>query len=173
MAKLCPVCKLPSVPPYGPKNSPILIMGEFPGKSELEWGKPFVGFTGKILKQELARAGLDIRQYRLANLWIHPPRKRDDEMYEGCWNFTLQVALKEVQIRKAILLLGSECANTFIRHNVMDIAGLRVEDDCDLFKAEVVICSPNPASVIKENGVVGELRFALQQFVEAIEERGI
>lgn len=170
MSKLCPICKHVSVPPSGRKDSPILIMGEFPGDSELEWGRPFVGFTGKILKQELARLGMDIKQYRLANLWIHPQRKRDDEMYEACWNFTLQVALKELQNRKGILLLGSDCAKTFLRKGVMEIAGLRVEDDCDLFKAEVVICSPNPAVVFQPNGVVGELRFALEQFAEAVDE---
>ena len=169
MSKLCPKCHQISVPPSGPKESPILIMGEFPGDAELKWGKPFVGFTGKVLKTELARFGLDIKQYRLANLWIHLPRKHDDELYEECWNFTLKVALRELQNRKGILLLGSDCAKTFVRKGVMEIAGLRVEDDCDLFKAEVVICSPNPAVVFQPTGVVGELRFALEQFSEAVD----
>ena len=80
------------------------------------------------------------------------------------------MALKECQNRKGILLLGSECAKTFLRKGVMEVTGLRVEDECDLFKADVVICSPNPAIVFQPTGTVGELRFALERFAEAVDE---
>ena len=170
MAKVCPICKEKerrqvAVPPYGPKSGPILIAGEFPGKDELAWGRPFAGGTGKVLEEELGGVGIDIRQCRLANLWIHPPN--DDE---DCYNLGLSILLREAKDRKGILFLGSDTAKTFSKYKVSEIAGLRMEDDCLLVSANVIVFSQNPAVVFKKGGVVGEIRFALGQFVKAMEQ---
>ena len=170
MSKICPVCKEKgnrqvAVPPYGPKDSPILIAGEFPGKDELEWGRPFAGGTGKVLTEELALQGIDIRSCRLSNIWIHPPNGDED-----CYNLGLSILLREAQNRKGILFLGSDTAKTFTKYKVSEIAGLRMEDDCLLVSANVIVFSQNPAVVFKKGGVVGEIRFALGQFVKAMEQ---
>ena len=163
MAKLCKICHEKAVPPLGPKDAEILIIGEFPGQAEIDYGVPFVGPTGKILKAELGRVGMDFRQCRVANLWVHAPNKN-----EACYDFSLSIALKEAKDRKGILLLGSECAKTFLRKGVMDVSGLEVQDDCEMLSAPLIMCAPNPAILF--HGGLGEFRLAMDRFSNAIDK---
>jgi len=81
----CPHCKRDDmVLASGSKRSPFLIIGEFPGRDEIKKGKPMVGAMGKVLRNELARANLDMNQIRLTNLWLHPKNEN-----EACFNYGL------------------------------------------------------------------------------------
>ncbi|MGI0038936.1 MAG: uracil-DNA glycosylase, partial [Nitrososphaera sp.] len=60
----CPLCKLArtrknAVPGEGQLAAKILFIGEAPGRSEDEKGRPFVGAAGKILDEMLAKAGIE------------------------------------------------------------------------------------------------------------------
>lgn len=146
--------------PSGPEKSPILIIGEMPGYEEIRYGKPFCGATGSILMKELSYLGVDVKQCRLTNLWLHEPNGN-----AGCLVIGGQAAIKEAKGRKAILLVGSDVVKYFTQHNVMDVCGLRVKSNfisCDLIMACV-----NPADVF--HGSIGELRLALTKFSIAIE----
>jgi uracil-DNA glycosylase family 4 len=46
------------VPGYGPRRSPICIVGEAPGYNEARLGRPFVGASGQLLDATLADVGL-------------------------------------------------------------------------------------------------------------------
>jgi uracil-DNA glycosylase family 4 len=86
----CPSCSRDDlVLASGARRAPILIIGEFPGKDEIKKGKPMVGAMGKVLRNELARADLDMNQMRLANLWLHPKNKNED-----CFNYGLEKVIK-------------------------------------------------------------------------------
>ena len=56
----CPLCSHRSfgVPGEGPIDSHIMIIGEAPGASENNSGKPFYGRSGKLLNDMLASAGI-------------------------------------------------------------------------------------------------------------------
>lgn len=58
----------------GPDDADIMIIGEAPGQTEDEEGKPFVGQAGKYLKRELlAPAGLSASEIRFTNaVRCHP-----------------------------------------------------------------------------------------------------
>jgi uracil-DNA glycosylase family 4 len=43
----------------GPKDAPIMLVGEQPGDYEDVAGKPFVGPAGKIMDRALEEAGID------------------------------------------------------------------------------------------------------------------
>ena len=45
----------------GPKNAPMMLVGEQPGDYEDVAGKPFVGPAGKIMNRALQEAGIDRR----------------------------------------------------------------------------------------------------------------
>ena len=55
----------------GPKDAPILLVGEQPGDSEDVAGKPFVGPAGKILDRALAEAGINRDQVYVTNAVKH------------------------------------------------------------------------------------------------------
>jgi uracil-DNA glycosylase family 4 len=61
------------VPDEGPADARILFVGEAPGEQEYERGRPFVGPSGDILIDVLARNGLERNEVRLANLCHYRP----------------------------------------------------------------------------------------------------
>ena len=81
--KLCKKCKLSKtriqvVVDDGKLNSPIMLVGEAPGKDEDEQGIPFVGRAGKLLDKMLAAIGLHRNDIFIANvLKCRPPQNRD------------------------------------------------------------------------------------------------
>lgn len=56
------------VPPDGPLNAPILIMGEAPGYEEAALGRPFIGAAGSMLERILRRNRLNRGQFRVGNV---------------------------------------------------------------------------------------------------------
>lgn len=62
------------VPSYGPTDAKIAIVGEAPGQTEVEYGRPFVGSSGQLLSTMLKDAGILLEQCRLHNVMeIRPP----------------------------------------------------------------------------------------------------
>lgn len=158
MTQFCPSCGDPIVPPRGDKDSPVLIIGEFPGESEMENGKPFSGPAGGVLRTELARAGIDMPMVRIMNLWLHPKptsrsrgttaeRNSAKARYENCYKAGYNLVLEEAKKRNAILLVGSDAVNAFTKYSVSDVNGLRLDKKDHLLSAPIVMCSPNPAIV--------------------------
>lgn len=158
----CPSCHtVDTVLPYGPRHSPVLIIGDHPGPDELRDGKPFVGATGGVLRSELGRVKLDINRIRMTNLWLHAPNNND-----GCLEFGAKQAIKEGMNRKVILLIGSDTVKYFTGLSVSEYNGLIVP--CQWFPHAVVVVSLQPATVF--HGTVGEIRFALQTFADVIKK---
>lgn len=65
----CSVCPLKwqvQVPPEGDDTARIALVGEGPGKYEVQSGRPFIGDSGQMLSWLLERAGLPPRE----RLWI-------------------------------------------------------------------------------------------------------
>jgi uracil-DNA glycosylase family 4 len=84
----CPLCKLArtrknAVPGEGQLAAKIMFIGEAPGRSEDEKGRPFVGAAGRILDEMLGKAGIERSQVFITNLVkCRPPNNRvpeDDE----------------------------------------------------------------------------------------------
>lgn len=162
----CPACSEIGVPPRGNKESSILIIGEFPGESEMESGKPFSGPAGGVLRTELSRIGLDAPLIRIMNLWLHPPTKN-----ENCFKAGHDLVLEEAKGRKAILMVGSEVVNTFTQYKVSEICGLKLDKADHPFSAKVVMAIVNPAIIF--HGGIGEVRFGIESFGKALKEAGI
>jgi DNA polymerase len=58
----CAVCNRAKkgllVPGEGSSNADIVFVGEAPGKEEIKTGRPFVGRSGKLLRELIAKAGI-------------------------------------------------------------------------------------------------------------------
>lgn len=173
MTQYCPVCGEPGVPASGPEDADILIIGEFPGEDEMQKGRPFVGPTGKVLRNELRIAGIEFNLCRVANIWLHEPTKdkKGETQAKECRQYGLDLVLDEAKNRKAILLVGSECAETFTGMSVMKICGLQVESP--MLSCDTIFAVVNPAIVFQPNKGVGEVRLALKKFAAACKQKGL
>lgn len=156
----CPICHTEDVVfPSGSPNSPVLIIGEFPGDEEIRYSKPFVGATGELFKKELLHLGVTLNEFRVTNLWMHKPNKNDE-----CLKYSATKAIAEAKGKQAILLVGSDTVSYFTDYKVMDVNGLKVKSS--LLSAPIIMACVNPAEVF--HGSVGELRLSLKKFVDAI-----
>src|SRR5512138_3774941 len=103
MNQHCPACAEKICPPSG-KSADLLIIGEFPGRLEMETGIPFSTHSmyitaGKVFRKELERVGVSLSQFRVVNLWLHEPTK-SKECFQAGYNHVLD----EAKGKKAILL---------------------------------------------------------------------
>ena len=150
------------VPAIGSKKSNILIVAEFPGKEEIKSGKPMIGNMGTVLRVELSKLGLDLKQVRRMNLWQHPKNKN-----EKCLQIGMEEVIKEAERKEYILLLGDDVVKCFLDRAVTKVSGLQMKSS--YFSALCVPCS-NPASLFQKGNGVGEVRLALKKFVGSIKE---
>ena len=81
-ARVCERCRLHegrinTVPGEGDLSSPVVLVGEAPGRKEDESGRPFVGSAGKLLDAALERVGLTRSRVYISNVVkCRPPRNR-------------------------------------------------------------------------------------------------
>lgn len=156
----CPYCGADLVSAAYNKHSDVLLVGEFPGEEEVQQGIAFCGAMSRILKQEMAVLGMDMKSFRCTNLWLHAPNKNPE-----CFKMGVEQVLKEAKDKRIIFLLGSDTVKYFTGKSVSDVSGLKVKSP--LLSAPVILASQNPAVVF--HGTVGEIRHSLKIFKSEIE----
>lgn len=67
------------VPPRGPSNARIMIIGEAPGADEEREKKPFVGGSGQELYKMLSECGIDLNECFITNVCRYRPFKNKIE----------------------------------------------------------------------------------------------
>jgi uracil-DNA glycosylase len=94
------------VPGEGSPDADVMLVGEAPGASEDEQGRPFVGRSGRLLDELLAAADLDRATVYITNVVkARPPRNRDPRADEVAhWMPWLERQLALVQPRLVIPL---------------------------------------------------------------------
>ncbi len=71
------------VPGEGNPDAAVMLVGEAPGATEDEQGRPFVGRAGKLLEELLAEAGLEREDVYITNVVkARPPANRDPKRDE-------------------------------------------------------------------------------------------
>jgi uracil DNA glycosylase superfamily protein len=168
MTQYCPSCASQICPPSG-RSQDILVIGEFPGRLEMERQTPFATHTqfvtaGKVFRKELERVGVSLNDFRCLNLWLHEPTKD-----EGCFKAGYEHVLDEAKGKKAILLVGSDVVETFTEYKVSDVSGLQV--DSVVLSAPIIYAIVNPALALHR--AVGEVRFGIEKFVGRLQEEGL
>ena len=113
----CPLCETRHnvVIGRGSKTADIMFVGEGPGEQEDLTGQPFVGAAGQLLDKMLTAAGLDEKDYYIANVVkCRPPYNRDPQENEqaACINYLRRQFL---MVRpKIIVCLGRIAAKALI-----------------------------------------------------------
>jgi len=110
----CPIGKTYDcvVRSFGCKNDPVaMVIGEAPGRDEIEEGQPFVGKSGKLLRLTLNEFGYRKNNTLISNVIPCRPENnqfpKDDALVTECFNRWLrnEIVLVGPQF---ILLVGSQ-----------------------------------------------------------------
>jgi uracil-DNA glycosylase family 4 len=103
------------VPGEGNPNADFMVVGEAPGQTEDETGKPFVGRAGQLLTQILAAIKLSRDDVFICNVLKHrPPGNRNPEPDEVRACSPYLVRQIELIRPKVILALGTFSAQTLL-----------------------------------------------------------
>lgn len=99
----------------GNPDAEIVFIGEAPGKSEDEQGKPFVGAAGRFLNEMLEMIGLERQDVYITNIVKYrPPNNRDPLPAEKkAFLPYLQSQLEVIQ-PKVVVTLGRHSMNCFL-----------------------------------------------------------
>ena len=110
----------------GPAQPRLMLIGEQPGDVEDREGEPFVGPAGRLLREALAEAGIDLADVYLTNAVKHfkwtPRGKRriherpNHEEVLACW-FWLEQEIARLKPR-TIVALGAIAANALLGPSV-------------------------------------------------------
>ncbi|MBU0612193.1 uracil-DNA glycosylase [Patescibacteria group bacterium] len=102
------------VPGNGSAHAKIVFIGEAPGKSEDEQGRPFVGAAGKFLAEMLESIGLKREEIYITNIVKYrPPNNRDPlpEEKDACREWLIE-ELNFIN-PKLVVFLGRHSMNDF------------------------------------------------------------
>ncbi|MGE5297892.1 MAG: uracil-DNA glycosylase [Acidobacteriaceae bacterium] len=98
------------MPGEGSASAKIVFIGEAPGKTEAQTGRPFVGRSGRLLREMIGRVGLSEKKVYITSPVKFLPKHgtpTDDEIRHGMIHLNNQL---EVIKPKLIVLLGSVAA---------------------------------------------------------------
>lgn len=97
----------------GSPRAKIVVVGEAPGWEESVSGVPFVGRSGKLLDELLARAGFR-QNYIVTNTCLcRPPSNRDPERWEKACCLPRLLAFLEKVRPLGVVCVGAHAADTF------------------------------------------------------------
>ena len=150
----CPLVARPMAPTQGPTDSDVIFVSRSPGYHEAMTGKPFAGESGKVLNFLLKEQGVERSDIRLTNTVLCAPNgnKVPKEAIKAC-----KPRLdSELQSAGTILAGGAEAiAAVFGKpRSIQSVRGYRHT----LPSGQTVVCTNNPALVIRDDGVFPNLR---------------
>ena len=104
-----------AVPGDGNIDSPVVFIGEAPGKNEDEQGRPFVGAAGKLLEEALGTIGWSREDIYITNIVkCRPPGNRDPSPEEVEEHRPFLAKELELIAPKLIVLLGRHSLHWFL-----------------------------------------------------------
>ena len=110
----------------GTTSSPVVFVGEGPGREEDEQGVPFVGRAGQLLTKVMLKLGVRREQVYIANVVkCRPPDNRvpTPEEARACMPYLLK-QIKHIQ-PKAVCALGATAAKALLNTQKMAILSQR------------------------------------------------
>jgi uracil-DNA glycosylase len=118
------------VPGEGDPDAEVMIVGEAPGASEDEQGRPFVGRAGKLLDELLAEAGLEREQVYITNVVkARPPGNRDPRKDEVAHHMPwLEVQLALIQPRLVVPLGRHALAHFSDAATISEVHGTEITE---------------------------------------------
>lgn len=170
----CPLCKLArtrknAVPGEGQLAAKIMFIGEAPGRSEDEKGKPFVGAAGRILDDLLQKAGIERSQVFITNVVkCRPPNNRVPEEDEAaaCRPYLdRQIALIKP---KVICILGRTAYSSLLGGSSITMNRGKIVEKA----GQKYFLTFHPAAAIYNKSLLSALEADLKKLAKEIKEEG-
>jgi DNA polymerase len=136
-----------AVPGEGPSGAKLVVVGEGPGATEDETGRPFVGRAGELLTGILKSIGLPRDQVYICNVVkCRPPgnRKPQHEEIEQCVPYLHRQL--EIIGPKVILAMGGTAAETLL-NTKQSLGSLR--NMVHSFRGTPLVVTYHPAALLR------------------------
>jgi DNA polymerase len=145
----CPLSKTRTnaVPGEGPPDAQLVVVGEGPGATEDETGRPFVGRAGELLSEILAAIDLPREQVYICNVVkCRPPsnRKPQPDEVQTCVPYLHRQL--EIIRPKVILAMGGTAAETLLNTRG-SLGGMR--NRVHEFRGIPLIVTYHPAALLR------------------------
>lgn len=116
------------VPPEGPLNAAIMVIGEAPGAKEDEEGRPFVGGAGNMLDHLLRKVDIERKDIFITNVIKRRPPKNniDHPLARAEIQSNLQALYREIRMVKprVVVPLGNTALRALgVNHNIGNCRG--------------------------------------------------
>jgi len=144
----------------GTAHSKIVFIGEAPGKSEDEQGKPFVGAAGKFLAEMLDGIHLKREDVYITNIVKYrPPNNRDPEPEEkeACASW-LYEELNLIEPELIIFLGRHSMTNFFPELKISEVHGKLIHKKFKHIKTEYFFPLYHPAAALYNGGMRDTLK---------------
>jgi DNA polymerase len=151
------------VPGSGPLDAPVMLVGEAPGRTEVEESEPFVGQAGETLDRVLDELDVDRRSLYITNVVkVRPPENRTPYVGEiDAWMRVLEAEIARVD-PEVIVTLGNTATKALLdtSDGVGAVHGRRFERD-----GRTVVPTYHPAALFydrsKRDTLLEDLRTAV------------
>ena len=145
----CGLCsgRTKTVPGEGLATARLVVVGEGPGKTEDETGRPFVGRAGELLTKILAAINLPREQVFICNIVkCRPPENRQPQFDEiaACMPFLYRQI--ELVSPKVILAMGSTAAQSLLNTR-QSLGALR--NHIHRFRGTPLVVTYHPAALLR------------------------
>lgn len=169
-------CNSPKMEPWGEGARKVLIVGDFPGETEDERGRPFVGKGGQLLEESIRAAGRSFRRDPiLTNAIIcHPPGNKmpqNGKEVEWC-RPNLMKTIAEHKPR-VIVTLGREALESVLTGTWEEIGELNRWTGWKIpLKDHWLIPTWHPTEILRERNEVKQKMFVDHlDFAFSVQER--
>lgn len=157
-------------------DSPLVLVGEAPGRKEDELGKPFVGSAGKILDSMLEGAGLERSRLFITNVVkCHPPKNRRPLSKEVRACAKHLEALLGIISPRVIAPMGNSSTSYVLgrygleRSSIGEVHGRSLEAQAPWGRI-VIFPLYHPAAVLYNRSLEGELKRDFASLKRVLEE---
>lgn len=125
----CPLRGRRRVDGDGSLDAEMVIVGEAPGEEEERQGRPFVGYSGKILRTVLEVLGVELSKVYITNVVkCRPPDNQLTKEMVKCCKVKLEQELRRLGRRRLIVALGSTAKEFFLIPGALsDVRGYTVD----------------------------------------------
>ena len=180
----CTKCRLHenrtnAVPGEGSVDAEIMIVGEAPGKTEDEQGRPFVGAAGNLLTRILGSFNIDRESVYITNVVkCRPPNNREpqDDEVESCSIYLLsQVFLIKPKI---IIALGNHAGKWFADRlnirwfGITKMRGRLMEGELMGYQIKVMP-TYHPAAALRRPPVLKYIESDIGKAISLVQQRAI
>jgi DNA polymerase len=145
----CGLCdaRTNTVPGEGPATARLVVVGEGPGRTEDETGRPFVGRAGELLTKILAAINLPREQVFICNVVkCRPPENRLPQYDEIAACVPYLYRQIELLKPKVILAMGGTAAQTLL-NTKQSLGALR--NQLHRFRGIPLVVTYHPAALLR------------------------